>query len=52
MKLSTKLGSEFLSSQCEMRNRMKFFLAVIMKIGLKDYINMLRICVQDIKMVP
>ena len=51
MKLSTKLGSEFLSSQCEMRNRMNF-LVVIMKIGLKDYIHMLRICVQDTKMVP
>ena len=51
MKLSTKLGSEFLSSQFEMSNRMNF-LVVIMKIGLNDYIHMLRICVQDTKTVP
>lgn len=51
MKLSTKLGSELLSSQRETRNRMNF-LVLIMKIGLYDYIHMLRICVQDTKMVP
>ena len=39
MKLSTKLGSELLSSQREMRNRMNFPV-LIMKIGLYDYIHM------------
>lgn len=51
MKLSTKLGSELLSSQREMRNRMNL-LVLIMKISLNDYMHMLRICVQDTKMVP